>query len=159
MSRSEWGRDGSIAAAAAVFAIAAVAYAALLAQGTKNAITAVMPDKIPWFTFPYYTDGRLRAQLFGDSGKSGPWIDRVKIPSGGRVLAHTHPEDELVTVIEGTWFVGEKGLELEHGMPGLSSDCVSSDAARSSGVKSWSQDGNDCQTFTRGAPFQFSTSA
>jgi quercetin dioxygenase-like cupin family protein len=30
----------------------------------------------------------------------------VKIPSGGRALAHTHPEDEVVTVIEGTWYVG-----------------------------------------------------
>jgi quercetin dioxygenase-like cupin family protein len=28
-------------------------------------------------------------------------------PSGGRVLAHTHPHDELVTVIEGTWYVGK----------------------------------------------------
>ena len=24
-----------------------------------------------------------------------------------RILAHTHPQDELVTVIEGTWYVGE----------------------------------------------------
>jgi len=64
-------------------------------------------EQIPWSTPPSYTDGRRRAQLFGDSSKGGPWIDRVKIPSGGRVLAHTHPEDELVTVIEGTWFVGE----------------------------------------------------
>lgn len=31
----------------------------------------------------------------------------MKIPSCGRVLAHTHPHDELVTVIEGTWYVGE----------------------------------------------------
>ena len=31
----------------------------------------------------------------------------MKIPPGKRVLAHTHPEDELVTVIEGTWYLGE----------------------------------------------------
>jgi len=31
----------------------------------------------------------------------------VKIPGGARVLAHTHPQDELVTVIEGTWYLGE----------------------------------------------------
>ena len=31
----------------------------------------------------------------------------MKIPSGGRVLAHTHPHDEVVTVIEGTWYLGE----------------------------------------------------
>jgi quercetin dioxygenase-like cupin family protein len=45
--------------------------------------------------------------LFGDSSQGGTWIDRVKIPGGARVLAHTHPQDELVTVIEGTWYLGE----------------------------------------------------
>src|SRR5581483_389656 len=84
----------TVAATAAVLAIAVLACAALLAQGTKNAIKAVTPDKVQWFTPTYYTDGRQRAQLFGDSSKGGPWIDRVKVPSGGRVLAHTHPEDE-----------------------------------------------------------------
>ena len=30
----------------------------------------------------------------------------MKIPSGGRVRAHRHTHDEMVTVIEGTWYVG-----------------------------------------------------
>ena len=49
---------------------------------------------------------------FGDSSAGGPWIDRAKIPGGARVLAHTHPQDELVTVIEGTWYLGE-GAKFE----------------------------------------------
>jgi hypothetical protein len=65
------------------------------------------PEQVRWFTPPYYKDGRRRAQLFGDSTRSGPWVDRVTIPGGGRVPAHTHPQDELVTVIEGTWYLGE----------------------------------------------------
>src|SRR5689334_2295960 len=69
-------------------------------------IVAVLPAQVPWFTPSYYTDGRQRAQLYGDSSKGGPWIDRVKIPSGSHVAAHTHPQDELVTIIEGTWYVG-----------------------------------------------------
>jgi len=73
----------------------------------ENEIVGVRSGEIKWFTPPYYKDGRQRAQLFGDSTQGGPWIDRVKIPSGGRVLAHTHPQDELVTVIEGTWYVGK----------------------------------------------------
>jgi quercetin dioxygenase-like cupin family protein len=52
-------------------------------------------------------DGRQRAQLFGDSSQGGAWIDRVRIPGGARVLAHTHAQDELVTVIEGSWYLGE----------------------------------------------------
>lgn len=59
-----------------------------------------------WFTPSYYKDGRQRAQLFGDSSQAGAWIDRVKIPGGMRAPAHTHPQDELVTVIEGTWYLG-----------------------------------------------------
>lgn len=73
----------------------------------ETEIAGVRPGEIKWFTPPYYKDGRQRAQLFGDSTRGGPWIDRVRIPSGGRVLAHTHPHDELVTVIEGTWYVGK----------------------------------------------------
>ena len=76
-------------------------------QGQKDKdIVGVMPAQVRWFTPPYYTDGRERAKLYGDSNQGGPWIDRVKIPVGKHVPAHTHPQDELVTVIEGTWYVG-----------------------------------------------------
>jgi quercetin dioxygenase-like cupin family protein len=75
---------------------------------TNKQIVGLRPAEIKWFTPPYYSDGRERAQLLGDSSEGGGnWVDRVKIPSGGRVRAHTHPRDELVTVIEGTWYVGE----------------------------------------------------
>ena len=71
-----------------------------------KAIVGVMPAQVRWLTPPYYTDGRQRAQLYGDSNQGGAWIDRVKIPAGKHVGAHTHPQDELVTVIDGTWYVG-----------------------------------------------------
>ena len=72
----------------------------------QKQITALAPQDIQWFTPDYYTDGRQRAHLLGDSSKGGDWIDRVKIPGGSRVLAHTHPDEEIVTVIEGTWYLG-----------------------------------------------------
>jgi uncharacterized RmlC-like cupin family protein len=70
-------------------------------------IIAFTPLQVRWFTPSNYTDGRQRAQLLGDSSQGGAWIDRVKMPAGKRVLAHTHPQDELVTVIEETWYLGE----------------------------------------------------
>ncbi len=78
-----------------------------LADTNKKEIIAFTPAQVRWFTPSYYTDGRERAQLFGDSSHGGAWVDRAKIPAGKRVLAHTHPQDELVTVIEGTWYLGE----------------------------------------------------
>lgn len=94
-------------AAAAVTIVAAFAWAPNSAQGSKKQIVGLTEDEMPWFTPPYYHDGRQRAHLFGDSGQGGAWIDRIKIPGGARVLAHSHPQDELVTVIEGTWYLGE----------------------------------------------------
>src|SRR6476661_9352465 len=96
-----------LAAAGVVIVLAAITLAMTGADKTKKEVIAVTPEQVRWFTPPYYKDGRQRAQLLGDSSQGGMWVDRVKIPSGGRVLAHTHPEDELVTVIEGTWYVGE----------------------------------------------------
>ncbi len=95
------------AAAVAVTIVAAVAWATSLPQRSKKEIVGLTADEVRWFTPSYYNDGRQRAQLFGDSSEGGSWIDRVKIPGGARVLAHTHPQDELVTVIEGTWYLGE----------------------------------------------------
>jgi anti-sigma factor ChrR (cupin superfamily) len=79
----------------------------LMLGDTNKQIIAFTPAQVRWFTPSYYTDGRERAQLLGDSSREGPWIDRARIPAGKRVLAHTHPQDEPVTVIEGTWYLGE----------------------------------------------------
>ena len=76
------------------------------AQGHKE-IVGITAEQVRWTTPAYYKDGRQRAQLFGDSSQGGVWIDRVRIAAAMRVLAHTHPQDELVTVIEGTWYLGE----------------------------------------------------
>jgi quercetin dioxygenase-like cupin family protein len=95
------------AAAAAVTIAVAVAWATSLGERSNKEIVGLTPEEIRWFTPPYYNDGRQRAQLFGDSSEGGTWIDRVKIPGGARVLAHRHPQDEIVTVIEGTWYLGE----------------------------------------------------
>ena len=87
--------------------IVLVAIAPALIRGQKDkGIVVVMLAQVRWFTPPYYTDGRQRAQLYDDSNQGGPWIDRVKIPAGKHVTSHTHSQDELVTVIDGIWYVG-----------------------------------------------------
>lgn len=96
----------SVSAAAATIVVAA-ACATIWAGQSKKAVVGLTPAEVRWFTPSYYKDGRQRAQLFGNSAEDGPWIDRVRIPAGARVLAHTHPQDELITVIEGRWYLGE----------------------------------------------------
>ena len=91
---------------ATLIVLVAITSALIRGQQGEKDIVGITQTQVEWFTPSYYTDGRQRAQLYGDSSKGGPWIDRVKIPAGKHVGAHTHPQDELVTVIEGTWFVG-----------------------------------------------------
>ncbi|HEY9500238.1 MAG TPA: cupin domain-containing protein [Pyrinomonadaceae bacterium] len=93
-------------ASATAVVVLGVMTLAMTAQ-KKREITGITVEQVRWSTPPYYKDGRQRAQLFGNSSQGGAWVDRVKIPAGRRVLAHTHPQDELVTVIEGTWYIGE----------------------------------------------------
>src|SRR6185369_17593083 len=95
-----------LAVVATVIALSTIALAMTWAGETQKEVVGLTSEQVRWFTPPYYNDGRQRAQLFGDSSKGGAWVDRVKIPGGKRVLAHTHPQDELVTVIEGTWYLG-----------------------------------------------------
>jgi len=91
-----------------MLAVSAFAAITLMLRGAnKKEIIAFTPPRLRWFTPSYYTDGRERAHLLGDSSQDGAWIDRVKMPAGTHVRAHTHPKDELVTVIEGTWYLGE----------------------------------------------------
>jgi quercetin dioxygenase-like cupin family protein len=95
------------AAAAVVVVLGAETWARTWTSQSKKEIVGITAEQVRWFTPPYYKDGRQRAQLFGDSSQGGAWVDRVRIPARMRVLAHTHPQDEVVTVIEGTWYVGE----------------------------------------------------
>jgi len=96
------------AATAVAIIVGAVAWPTSSAESNKKGIIGITPKEARWYTPPYYNDGRQRAHLFGDSSEgSATWIDRVKIPGGARVLAHTHSQDERVTVIEGTWYLGE----------------------------------------------------
>ena len=89
-----------------VITLFTVLFARTLPGQNQKEVIAVTPEQVRWFTPAYYKDGRQRAQLLGDSSQGGTWVDRVKIPRGGQILAHTHPHDEQVTVIEGTWYVG-----------------------------------------------------
>lgn len=97
-----------LAAVAVVIALNATTLSITIAgNNIQKSIVGLTPADVRWFTPPYYTDGRQRARMIGDSSQGGVWVDRVKIPAGGRVRAHTHPHDEIVTVIEGTWYLGE----------------------------------------------------
>jgi quercetin dioxygenase-like cupin family protein len=53
-----------------------------------------------------FPPGAQLAVLDGDPTSSGPFTVRLKMPDGYLIPPHWHPNDELVTVVEGTLQVG-----------------------------------------------------
>ncbi|AFL49956.1 quercetin dioxygenase-like cupin family protein [Sinorhizobium fredii] len=69
----------------------------------EDAHTLVTPDDAKWAPAPKMLPaGAETAVLFGDPTKEGLFALRLKVPSGYVVAPHTHPADEVVTVISGT---------------------------------------------------------
>jgi ketosteroid isomerase-like protein len=50
--------------------------------------------------------GAKAAMIVGDLARSGPFTGRLTMPDGYRILPHTHPTDENVTVLSGTLRIG-----------------------------------------------------
>ncbi len=47
-----------------------------------------------------------QAVLFGDPGKPGPYVVRLKWLPGNMSRPHFHPNDRFFVVISGTWWMG-----------------------------------------------------
>lgn len=58
--------------------------------------------------------GIKRMTVYGDPGKPGPYVIRVRFEPGTMSMPHYHPEDRLVTVLKGTWWTG-KGRDFTPG--------------------------------------------
>ena len=75
--------------------------------GTMEGHSIVSPQEIEWGPAPaVLPPGAEAAVLFGDPSKEGLFVLRLKLPAGYSVPPHTHPVDEVVTVISGTFSMG-----------------------------------------------------
>jgi quercetin dioxygenase-like cupin family protein len=84
---------------------------------------AIQGDALKWAAGPpALPAGAQVSVLVGDPAKEGLYVIRLKFPAGYKIPAHTHPNDEHVTVISGAFHFGlgpkldeSKGTKL---MPG-----------------------------------------
>lgn len=62
----------------------------------------VKPGELQWSDAPpALPKGAKIAVLQGDPNASGPFTIRLKVPAGYKIPLHTHPTDEVLTVISG----------------------------------------------------------
>lgn len=81
--------------------------AATVAVAADNAPTIVAAGTEHWTAAPGPGGrGVMQAVLFGSPTKSGFYVTRIKEPPNYRILPHTHPNRQDITVLSGTYYFG-----------------------------------------------------
>jgi quercetin dioxygenase-like cupin family protein len=67
---------------------------------------SVLPEDIDWKPFAAFPPSARLAVVVGEPTKPGPYVIRVKVPSGVKLMPHKHPEDRVYTIISGVFYIG-----------------------------------------------------
>lgn len=96
-------------------AIIAAAALVLATEGNKTETAAtstsehrvMKPSDLKWGDVPPgLPAGGKMTVLNGDPGQAGPFTVRLKAPAGYKIMPHTHPTAERLTIISGSFKVG-----------------------------------------------------
>jgi hypothetical protein len=72
----------------------------------ETGLRSVLPEDVDWKPFPAFPASARLAVVVGDPAGPGLYTTRVKVPSGVKLMPHTHPEDRIYTVISGVFYIG-----------------------------------------------------
>ena len=88
---------------ASLLALGAIPVYAIAADDHHATVQA---DGLKWSAPAAYGKGAQFAVVKGDPTKEGMYVVRLKVPGGFKIPAHTHPNDENVTVLSGSFNIG-----------------------------------------------------
>jgi quercetin dioxygenase-like cupin family protein len=75
-------------------------------QPGQAVFRAILSEDIDWKPFPAFPPLARLAILVGQPSEPGPYVVRVKVPHGVKLMPHKHPEDRIYTVISGVFYIG-----------------------------------------------------
>lgn len=75
-------------------------------QPDQAVFRSILPEDVDWKPFPAFPPGARLAVLVGEPSKPGPYVIRVRMPPGGKMMSHRHPEDRIYTVMSGVFYIG-----------------------------------------------------
>lgn len=90
------------------------------AKAGGQAPTITTPDNVKWGDAPpVFSPGAQFAVLSGNPMAAGPYVVRLKVPDGYKIMPHWHPTTENVTVVSGELHVGMGDKFDEAGMQAM----------------------------------------
>ncbi len=75
-------------------------------QPGEAVFKSILPEDIDWQPFPAFPPSARLAVLVGEPTQAGPYVIRVKVPAGVKLMPHRHPEDRIYTVMSGVFYIG-----------------------------------------------------
>ena len=75
-------------------------------QPDQDVFRSVLPEDIDWQPFAAFPRPARLAVVVGHPSEPGPYVVRVKVPSGVKLIPHRHREDRVYTVMSGVFYIG-----------------------------------------------------
>jgi len=75
-------------------------------QPGQSAFKAILTEDIAWKPFAAFPPSVRLAVVVGQPSQAGPYVIRVRVPRGVKLMPHKHPEDRVYTVISGVFYIG-----------------------------------------------------
>jgi quercetin dioxygenase-like cupin family protein len=75
-------------------------------QPGEDRFRSILPENLDWEPFPAYPPSARLAVVVGQPSQPGPYVIRVKLPAGTKMMPHKHPEDRIYTVMSGIFYIG-----------------------------------------------------
>jgi quercetin dioxygenase-like cupin family protein len=72
----------------------------------QSRFVAILPDDVEWKPFAAFPPSVRLAVVVGQPTDSGPYVIRVKVPRGVKLMPHRHREDRVYTVLSGVFYMG-----------------------------------------------------
>ena len=73
---------------------------------THDQLKTVLPEDVDWKPFAALPSPVSLAVIVGQPSEPGPFMIRVKVPGGVKLMPHRHSEDRVYTVISGIFYIG-----------------------------------------------------
>jgi quercetin dioxygenase-like cupin family protein len=75
-------------------------------QPDQDVFRSVLPEDVDWEPFAPFPPSARLAVLVGHPTEPVPYVIRVKVPTGVKLMPHRHQEDRVYTVISGVFYIG-----------------------------------------------------
>jgi quercetin dioxygenase-like cupin family protein len=75
-------------------------------QPGQEIFKSILPEDVDWKPFPAFPASARLAVVVGEPTQPAPYLTRVRVPSGVKLMPHRHPEDRIYTVISGVFYIG-----------------------------------------------------